>query len=138
MVSIICFVLAVTLLIFEMFTGGFFLACLSIAALFAAVTALLVESVLLVVIVAVVAAILSLVFIRPIAKSKLLSSKSTITNVDAYIGREAVVVSKVTNNSGRVKVGGEEWPARSFDKQEYEIGEKLRLIERRNNTFIVG
>ena len=37
------------------------------------------------------------------------------TGVAALIGREAVVLSAVGREPGRVRIGGEEWTARSYD-----------------------
>jgi membrane protein implicated in regulation of membrane protease activity len=37
------------------------------------------------------------------------------TGVAALIGREAVVLAPCDRDAGRVRIGGEEWSARSYD-----------------------
>ena len=51
---------------------------------------------------------------RPLVK-KFINSKVQPTNADAVIGRECLVIEDIDNirATGRVKVGGMEWTARS-------------------------
>jgi membrane protein implicated in regulation of membrane protease activity len=53
--------------------------------------------------------------VRPIARRHLTSHPQLRTGVAALIGREAVVLSAVGREPGRVRIGGEEWSARSYD-----------------------
>jgi membrane protein implicated in regulation of membrane protease activity len=53
--------------------------------------------------------------VRPFARRHLTSHPQLRTGVAALIGREAVVLSPVGREPGRVKIGGEEWSARSYD-----------------------
>lgn len=54
--------------------------------------------------------------LRPLTK-KVLKPKFTRTNVDAQLGKEGVVIEAIDNiaASGRVKLGGMEWAARSSE-----------------------
>lgn len=58
-----------------------------------------------------------LVCLRPFLK-KYINSKKTDTNVDALIGKRAVVIDPIDNLQGRgaVKVGGAVWTARSANE----------------------
>ena len=63
--------------------------------------------------VAAVVAVLLLFGVRPWALARLKSSTPEAkTGVDAQIGRNATVVSDVTDRAGRVKLHGEVWTAR--------------------------
>jgi membrane protein implicated in regulation of membrane protease activity len=53
--------------------------------------------------------------VRPVARRHLTSTPQLRTGVAALIGREAVVLSPVGRDPGRVRIGGEEWTARSYD-----------------------
>jgi len=66
------------------------------------------------IIVAVIVAVLLLVLVRPMAVRRLkASTPDAITNVAANVGRTAVVIADVTERSGRIKLAGEVWSARS-------------------------
>jgi membrane protein implicated in regulation of membrane protease activity len=57
-----------------------------------------------------------LVVVRPVALRHLNgSTPSTRTGVAALVGREALVLERVDAHTGRIKVGGEVWSARSYD-----------------------
>jgi len=60
---------------------------------------------------AVVAALLTLFLLRPVGL-RLLKTEGTETNVDALLGKPAVVIERVDARTGRVKIGGEIWSAR--------------------------
>ncbi|GAA1596673.1 NfeD family protein [Kribbella sancticallisti] len=53
--------------------------------------------------------------VRPVARRHLTSYPQLRTGVAALIGKEAVVLSPVGREPGRVRIGGEEWSARSYD-----------------------
>ena len=53
--------------------------------------------------------------VRPVARRHLRSHPQLPTGVAALIGREAVVLTPCGRDPGRVKIGGEEWSARSYD-----------------------
>lgn len=66
------------------------------------------------IIVAVIVAVLLLVLVRPMAVDKLRkATPEAVTNVRAHVGRTATVISDVTERSGRVKLEGEVWSART-------------------------
>ena len=64
-----------------------------------------------------------LLALRPLVK-KYINPKHTRTNIDAVIGSQGVVVEKIDNiaGTGRVKLGGMEWSARSTAGETIEPG----------------
>ncbi len=71
-----------------------------------------------------------IIFVKGIFK-KTLGLKSVATNADAVIGEEAVVTEAIDNakGSGQVKVRGQIWTARAYDKDTtYETGEILNVV----------
>jgi membrane protein implicated in regulation of membrane protease activity len=63
-----------------------------------------------------VVALLLLLLVRPIARRHLLSTPPVRSGTAALVGKEAVTLTEVARDSGRVKIGGEEWTARPYDK----------------------
>ena len=53
--------------------------------------------------------------VRPVARRHLMSHPQLRSGVAALIGREAVVLTPCGRDPGRVRIGGEEWSARSYD-----------------------
>ena len=76
---------------------------------------------------AVVSAVL-LVALRPWVK-KCFAPKLTPTNVDAVIGKEALVTAAIDNvqETGQIKLGGVEWTARSTDGKPIAAGMQVRI-----------
>lgn len=68
----------------------------------------------------------SLLFVRPLVKGKLETTKIP-TNADMVIGKTAVVIETINNDcaKGRVQVSGLDWSARSYDKSVIEKGTKV-------------
>lgn len=112
MTWILWFSIAIVLIICEITTSVFFCMCLAIGAIFAALAAYLFNLNLIEILVFVVISILSLYFVRPFFKKMIKKLKTVESNVDALIGAEAVVISKITPlNPGFVKILGEGWRA---------------------------
>jgi membrane protein implicated in regulation of membrane protease activity len=53
--------------------------------------------------------------VRPVARRHLTGHPGLRTGVAALVGREAVVLAPCDRDDGRVRIGGEEWSARSYD-----------------------
>lgn len=60
---------------------------------------------------AVVTALLTLFLLRPLGL-RMLKTEGTQTNVEALLGKGALVIERVDARTGRVKIGGEIWSAR--------------------------
>ena len=98
--------------------GAFFLGPVALASLAAAIVALAGAAAVAQWIVFVVAAIASLGILRPIARRHIKMPPRLRTGTAALVGSHAVVVERVDINSGKVKIGGEIWTARSYDEDE--------------------
>lgn len=78
-------------------------------------------------------------FARPVAKQHLYQPPYERSGTAALVGTQAVVVATVTGDTGRVKLAGEIWSARSFDESaSYQPGEKVSVFEIDGATAVVG
>jgi membrane protein implicated in regulation of membrane protease activity len=107
--------IAAVLGITELLTATLDLLLLAVAALAAAGAAAIGLGVGLQLLAFGVTAAAMITLVRPIARGRLTSHPQLRTGVAALIGREAVVLSAVGREPGRVRIGGEEWTARSYD-----------------------
>ncbi len=60
------------------------------------------------------------------------------TNAAAHVGRVAVAVTAVTERSGRVKLTGEVWTARTDGRDVVEVGEEVRVVRIDGATAVVA
>jgi membrane protein implicated in regulation of membrane protease activity len=72
-----------------------------------------------------------LVVIRPIAKRHLVDrTPEQIDGVAVFVGRTAVVSERVDGDSGRVRMGQDEWTARTqLDGEVYDVGDEVRIVQ---------
>jgi membrane protein implicated in regulation of membrane protease activity len=123
----------------EMFTLGFFLGPVAVAAVTAAIVALAGGGVALQWIVFTVMAGASLLVLRPIARRHLRTPAQLRTGSAALIGRPAVVTERVDGDGGQVKIGGEIWSARAFDEdQAFEPGTRVEVLKIDGATALVA
>ena len=74
---------------------------------------------------------------RPILRRHL-TVGHTATGIEALTGSPAVVIESVDHQSGRVKIGGELWSARSYDHtQTLAAGERVQVMEISGATALV-
>ncbi len=132
-------VAAVLLAIGEVLTPGlFFLGPVALAAAAAAIVALFAGGIVSV-IVFIVASLLSLAVLRPIARSHIRMPALSRTGTDALVGRRAVVTRRVDAVGGRVRIGGEEWSARSYlDSEVYPEGATVDVVRIEGATALVA
>jgi membrane protein implicated in regulation of membrane protease activity len=91
------------------------------------------------VIVFIVAGLLSLAVLRPIARSHIRMPAISRTGTDALVGRKAVVTRRVDAVGGRVRIGGEEWSARSYlDSEVYAEGTTVDVVRIEGATALVA
>src|SRR4051794_2525334 len=130
---------AVLLAVGEIFTPGlFFLGPIALAAAAAALTAVAIDNVAIQLIVFAAASAASLAVLRPLARAHLRMPPSLRTGTAALVGARAVVVQRVDENGGRIKLGGEEWSARSYIPGEaYEAGQHVEVAEIKGATALV-
>ena len=108
-------ILALVLAVGEIFTPGlFFLGPVALAAIPAAIVALVGAAFWLQFAVFVAGALASLAVLRPLARAHLRQPPELRTGVAALEGTRGVVLQRVDQLGGRVRIGGEEWSARAF------------------------
>lgn len=81
-----------------------------------------------------------LVAVRPIAKRHLVDrTPEQIDGVAVFVGRTAVVSQRVDNADGRVRMGHDEWSARTqLDGEVFEVGEEVRIVQIEGPIAFVG
>ncbi len=124
----------------EMLTTSFFLAPFALGAGLAAVVDVAGASELASWIVFVVASLMTLAFVRPIARAHLKVPPQIRTGTAALIGKQAMVLEEINNHQGVgcVKIEGEVWTARAYDDDEViEQGKQVHVIEIRGATALV-
>ena len=132
-------VVAVALAVGEIFTPGlFFLGPVALAAVAAGVVALVGGGPVLQLIVFIAGSIASVALIRPIAKAHLHMPAALRTGTAALTGAKAVVLQRVDSDGGRVRIGGEEWSARSYmEGQVFEPGTRVEVVKIEGATALV-
>ncbi len=132
-------IVAVVLLVGEIFTPGLFvLGPVALAAVAAGIASLLGVGATAQVIVFIAASIASVALIRPIAKSHLRMPAAIRTGTAALTGTKALVLQRVDSDGGRVKIGGEEWSARSYmEGQVFEPGTRVEVVKIEGATALV-
>jgi membrane protein implicated in regulation of membrane protease activity len=99
----------------ELMTATFDLLLLAIAALAAAGIGALGLGIGFQVVAFAITAVAMVTLVRPVARRHLTGHPGLRTGVAALVGREAVVLAPCDRDAGRVRIGGEEWSARSYD-----------------------
>lgn len=130
---------AVLLAVGEIFTPGlFFLGPVALAAIAAAVAAVAGADVAVQVIVFAAASAASLAVLRPLARAHLHMPPALRTGTAALEGARAVVLQRVDQSGGRVRIGGEEWSARAYmPDQVLEPGTHVEVVKIEGATALV-
>jgi membrane protein implicated in regulation of membrane protease activity len=123
----------------EIFTMGFFLGPIAIAAVLAAVVALAGGGLAASWIVFIAASLASLAVLRPIARRHLRTPPRIRTGTAALVGGPATVLERVDANGGCVKIGGEIWTARAYDEDDsFEPGARVEVMKIDGATALVA
>jgi membrane protein implicated in regulation of membrane protease activity len=125
----------------EMLTTSFFLAPFALGAALAAVVDAAGGGGLPAWIVFVLVSLLTLAFVRPIARSHMRVPPQIRTGSAALIGKQAIVLERIVNDEGVgcVKIDGEVWTARAFDEDEViERGTRVQVIDIKGATALVS
>lgn len=132
-------VVAVFLAVGEVFTPGlFFLGPIAVAAVAAAVSAAVGAAVWLQAVVFGIGAFAAVGLLRPIAKAHLTMPRAIRTGAAALEGARAVVLQRVDEQGGRVRIGGEEWSARSYMPDEvFDAGQQVEVARIEGATALV-
>src|SRR5579875_3100568 len=128
-------IVAVALAVGEVFTPGlFFLGPVALAAVAAATGG----AVWVQVVVFGAGSFAALGLLRPVAKAHLSMPRAIRTGTAALEGATAVVLERVDGRGGLVKIGGEEWSARSYVPGEsYEAGTEVEVARIEGATALV-
>jgi membrane protein implicated in regulation of membrane protease activity len=132
-------IVAAALAVGEIFTPGlFFLGPIALAAVVAGVVALAGAAAWLQLLVFIAASVASVGFLRPLAQRHLHMPQISRTGTAALVGAQAVVTARVDGTGGRVRIGGEEWSARSYaDDAVYEPGTRVEVVRIEGATALV-
>jgi membrane protein implicated in regulation of membrane protease activity len=132
--------LAVALAVGELLTPGlFFLGPVAVAATGAAFAQALGAGLVGALIVFIGGSLASLAVLRPIARRHVRLPALSRTGTDALVGRKALVTQRVDAVGGRVRIGGEEWSARSYvDDQVLAEGQTVDIIQIEGATALVA
>ena len=132
-------IVAVLLAVGEIFTPGlFFLGPIAVAGLAATIAAALGGPVWLQIVVFGVGSFASVGLLRPIARAHLKMPHALRTGAAALEGAKAVVLQRVDGRGGRVKIGGEEWSARSYVPDEsFDVGTEVEVVQIQGATALV-
>jgi membrane protein implicated in regulation of membrane protease activity len=123
----------------EIATLGFFLGPIAVAAVLGAVVALAGAGVAVQWIVFIAASLGSLLVLRPIARRHMRTPAQLRTGTAALVGAPAIVLERVDDRGGQVKIAGEIWSARSYDEDEaFEPGARVEVMKIDGATALVA
>jgi membrane protein implicated in regulation of membrane protease activity len=123
----------------EIFTPGlFFLGPVALAAVAAIVAAAVGAAVWVQVLVFGIGSFVAVGLLRPIARAHLTMPHALRTGTAALEGARAIVLQRVDDRGGRVKIGGEEWSARAYVPDEaFEVGTQVEVAQIQGATALV-
>lgn len=85
-----------------------------------------------------VVSLLLLVVVRPTLRRKLTAGKGLLEPVKALEGKPALVLGRVSQHDGQVKLDGEVWTARPYnDNDVYEPGDSVTVMHIDGATAVV-
>ena len=123
-------IVALVFVIVEMFTTGFAVMCISFGCLFGAAASALDWELKWQLLAFAVGTALAFLTVRPLVyKFFYKKGQEVKTNVDALIGRRAIVTERIEGelHAGRVKVDGDDWKAVSLDTEPIEVGATVKI-----------
>jgi membrane protein implicated in regulation of membrane protease activity len=132
-------IFAVVLAIGEIFTPGlFFLGPIALAAVAATIAAAAGAAVWAQILIFGLGSFAAVAVLRPIARRHVTMPRAIRTGTAALEGAHAVVLQQVDSRGGRVKIGGEEWSARSYVPDEvFEAGTEVEVAQIQGATALV-
>lgn len=133
------FVVAIALMVIEVFVPGFVLGCLAIGALGGMVASWFSSAIEVQLIAASAVTVLAFVVIRPFALKRLFREDRLKTNVESLIGRRARVSQSFDKEllKGRVAIDGDDWMAYSKTDGKLDEGAVVTIEQVESNTLIV-
>jgi membrane protein implicated in regulation of membrane protease activity len=80
-----------------------------------------------------------LLALRPIARSHRRMPPQIRTGTAALVGSKALVLERVDQDGGSVKIGGEVWSARAYDDDDvFEEGKRVEVLKIEGATALVS
>lgn len=87
---------------------------------------------------ALVVSVVLLAALRPLARSHKRMPPQIRTGTAALVGREVLVLERISQDGGLVKLEGEQWSARAYmDGQTFEPGDRVNVVEIRGAHALV-
>ena len=123
-------IIAVILFITEIFTPGFVLACFGIGCLVTGLFSFLGIGLKWQIVIFSITTIVIFFGLIPLVLRYLFPKKYDVkTNIDALIGKSGLVTEKIISHlqTGRVRIGGEDWKAVSLTGSDIEVGQKVTV-----------
>lgn len=113
----------------EMFTAGFLIFWLGIAALITMVVSFFVSNLIVQMTVFIIASVVLIFATKPFVK-KFVHVKETKTNAFSIIGKRALVIKNIdsVNENGQIKVNGETWTAIGENNDKIEKGTEVEVV----------
>ena len=132
-------IVALALVVAEMFNGDFWLVCLGLGALLAAAVSLVIPGLIPGVLAFSVGSFISLMGVRPALLRRFHALPTLRTNVDALSGRVGVVTEAIEPGTGRgrVLVEGEDWRGASLDETALPAGTKVSVVRVDGTQLVV-
>ncbi|MGH7496973.1 MAG: NfeD family protein [bacterium] len=132
-------VAGVLLVVAEIFTPGFVLACFSFGCFAAAIIAALDFSITVQLIVFSATTFVVFLSIRPLVfKFRTRRDQEVRTNLERLVGLPAIALEEINDWQGEAKLEGEVWTSRSENGQVFPAGSKVRVLRVEGNKLIVG
>ena len=137
MAALLWLIGGIALVAAEVLSGDFFLLMVGVGALCGAAADWIFGDTIIAAVVFALVSIGLVTFARPWLKRRM-HGELIHTNADALIGRKAVAVSAIDQNSGQVKLDGEVWSARAFDdRKAISPGAEVTIVEISGATAVV-
>lgn len=113
----------------EMFTAGFLIFWLGIAALITMGVSFFVSNLIVQMTVFIIASVILIFATKPFVK-KFINVKETKTNAFSIIGKRALVIKNIdsVNENGQIKVNGETWTAIGENDDKIEKGTEVEVV----------
>lgn len=122
-------IVALVLVIVEIFTAGFAVVCLAVGCVGGAIAAACDASTEMQLLSFSITSAIALVLVRPLLKRTLVKEEKVKTNADAMVGRRGTVCNAIEGvDGGRVMVDGVDWRARSSDGSDVACGESVEVV----------
>lgn len=140
MVWVYWVVAGILLLIFEIFTPGFILACLGVGCIVTGMVTVAGVGPIIQILTFCVTTLAVFAGIRPLYLKLFSRGAMEIrTNADALVGKTGLTTQPVDGaySNGRVKVGGEDWRAVSPDDSHIDAGQKIEVIAVEGTKLVV-